>query len=143
MKNMKSLVSCLTCCGLALAIAGLVGLPGIASAQEKGAQRLMKLQTVEDLQKVEAGDTIVTSCPKCKDTYTQVVAKSFKGAKSDELKNVTIHLCSSCETKIVTKGTGKQAKDELVHTCKACGSEEVSCCAMKKDGSPTPGMEKK
>ena len=68
--------------------------------------------------------------------------KSFKGVSGDELKKMNIHLCSACDTKIVTKGQGKSAKDVVVHTCKACGSEEVSCCVMKKGAGATPGMEK-
>jgi hypothetical protein len=132
MKNKSRFCKCLSGFGIALAIAGLAWLPSHALAQEKGAQKLMKIQTVGDLQKVEAGDTIMMTCAKCKDTYVQVVEKTFKAVKPEELKAVTIHLCSSCDTKIVTKGVGKQAKDELVHTCKTCGSEDVSCCVMRK-----------
>jgi hypothetical protein len=143
MKNKYQLHRCLTGVGIALAIAGLAWLPSQVLAQEKGAQKLMKVQTVEDLQKVEAGDTIVMTCPKCKDTYTQVVEKTFKAVKPEELKTVAVHLCSSCNTKIVTKGVGKQAKDELVHTCTACGSEDVSCCVIKKGSGSTRGMAKK
>jgi hypothetical protein len=142
MKNKYQLHRCFTGVGIALAIAGLAWLPSQALAQEKGAQKLMKVQTVEDLRTVEAGDTIVMTCPKCKDTYTQVVEKTFKAVKPEELKTLAIHLCSGCDTKVVTKGVGKQAKDELVHTCKACGSEDVSCCVMKKGDKATPGMEK-
>jgi hypothetical protein len=40
----------------------------------------------------------------------------------------------------VTKGTGKQAQNVLVHTCKTCGSKDASCCVMKKGSGPTPGM---
>ena len=143
MKNKYQLHRCLTGVGIALAIAGLAWLPSQVLAQEKGAQKLMKVQTVEDLQKVEAGDTIVMTCPKCKDTYTQVVEKTFKAVKPEELKTVAVHLCSSCNTKIVTKGVGKQAKDELVHTCTTCGSEDVSCCVIKKGSGSTRGMAKK
>jgi hypothetical protein len=92
---------------------------------------------------VEVGDTIIMSCPKCRDTYATVVEKTFKAVKPGELKTVTIHLCSACDTKMVTKGHGKQAHDVLVHTCKACGSKDVSCCVMKKGGGVTPGMEDK
>lgn len=133
--------------GFAVAVGGLLCAPLASSAQApKGAEKLMPLQpvnTVETLQSVEAGDIIVMSCPKCKDTYTTVVEKSFKGANQDELKSVAIHLCSACKTKLVTQGHGKSAKDVLVHTCKACGSKEVSCCVMKKGAAPTPGMEEK
>lgn len=143
MKNKYQLHGCLTGFGIALAIAGLAWLPSQALAQEKGAQKLMKVQTVENVQTLDVGDTIVMTCAKCKDTYVQVVEKTFKAVKPEELKTVGVHLCSSCETKIVTKGVGKQAKDELVHTCKACGSEDVSCCVIKKGSGPTRGMEKK
>jgi hypothetical protein len=140
MKNTRQFCSCLTNAVLTLAIVSLAWLPSQALAQEKQAQQLMKVHTYEDLQKVDVGDTIVMTCPKCKTTYAQVVEKSFKTVTPDELKNVTIHLCSMCETKLVTKGTGKQAQNVLVHTCKTCGSENAMCCVMKKGGSPTPGM---
>ncbi len=143
MKIKPQVSRCLAGSGLALAVAALAWLPSPALAQEKGAQKLMKVQTVEDLQKLDAGDVIVMSCPKCKDTYAQVVEKTFKTAKPEELKTITIHLCDKCDTKIVTKGMGKQARDTLVHTCKDCGSEDVTCCALKKGDLPTNGMEKK
>ena len=133
----------IVCVALALAAIAFVSAPSAALAQMKGAQRLMKVQTVEDLQHVEKGDIIVMSCPKCKETYAQVVDKSLKGLKTGEMKNVPIHLCAKCDTKIVTQGTGKQAKDSLVHSCKECGSEEVSCCLMKKNAGATKGMEEK
>ena len=66
-----------------------------------------------------------------------------RGSIQDQLKTVTIHLCSGCETKIVTKGHGKSAKDVVVHKCKACGSKDVSCCVMKKGSHPTSGMDGK
>ena len=131
------------CITLALAAIAFVSVPSAALAQMKGAQRLMKLQTVEDLQHVEKGDTIIMSCPKCKETYAQVVDKSLKGLKAGEMKNVPIHLCDKCDTKIVTQGTGHQAKDTLVHSCKDCGSEDVACCLLKKHSGATAGMEEK
>jgi hypothetical protein len=41
----------------------------------------------------------------------------------------------------VTEGVGKQAKSVVKHTCKQCGSEDMSCCVMKKGAGPTPGMD--
>ena len=131
---------CLANTAFVLTIAALAWLPNSVLAQEKGAQKLMKIQTTEDLQKLDVGDTIIMSCPKCKESYATVVEKSFKTAKPDELKTIATHLCPSCDTKVVTTGTGKMAKDTLVHTCKTCGSQEVSCCAMKKGGATTTGM---
>jgi hypothetical protein len=131
----------ITCVGLALAVLGILSAPTAALAQMKGAQRLMKLQTVEDLQHVEKGDIIIMSCSKCKETYAQVADKSLKGLKAGEMKNVPMHLCDKCDTRIVTQGTGKQTKDALVHSCKECGSEDVSCCLLKKHGGATTGLE--
>jgi hypothetical protein len=146
MKNNNRMYKCLANSVFALAIAALAWLPipAQAQAQEKGAQKLMKIETVEDLQKIDVGDTIVMSCPMCKDVYTQVVVKSFHGASPDELKTQKVHLCSSCDTEIVTKGVGKQAKNVLVHTCKMCGSKDVTCSVMKKgaDASGTADEKK-
>jgi hypothetical protein len=147
MKNINQMCKSAVRFGLAVAVVSLLSAPLVSSAQApKGAEKLMQLQkinTVEALQSIEAGDTIVMSCPKCKDTYVQVVEKSLKGANQDQLKTIPIHLCSACETKIVTEGQGKAAKNTLVHTCKTCGSKDVSCCVMKKGAGPTAGMEKK
>ena len=128
---------------LVAAVAALALLPSLALAQEKGATKLMKIQMPEDLQQVEAGDTIVMSCPKCQNTYTTKVTKALKGASPDEIKTMAMHMCPTCSTTIKTEGSGKNAKDKLVHTCNTCGSTEVSCCLMKKDGGPTAGMEEK
>lgn len=148
MKRINKIPTTLIRCCALVALTALVWLPQQASAQTKGegASKLIQLKpikTVEALQKVEAGDTIVMSCPKCKESYAQVVEKSFKGSTGDQLKSVPIHLCDGCDTKIVTKGHGKAAKDVVVHTCKACGSKDVSCCVMKKGGGATSGMEEK
>ena len=122
-------------------VAAIVLLPSLTMAQEKGATMLKPIRVVEDLQQVEAGDSIVMSCPKCKDTYVSVVIKAPKGSQPDELRTQLKHLCPTCETSIKTEGTGKNAKNTLVHTCKSCGSTEVTCCLMKKNGSATTGMD--
>jgi len=125
---------------LITAVAVLAMLPSLTMAQEKGATKLLNLHTVQDLQQVEAGDTLVMSCPKCKDTYVSVVTKPMKGMQPDEIKTVVEHLCPTCTTSIKTEGMGKNAKDTLVHTCNSCGSTDVSCCLMKKNGGKTEGM---
>lgn len=124
-------------------VAAIAWLSNPAQAQEKGATRLMKLSTLQDIQQVDKGDSIVMSCPKCKDTYVTVVSKPVKGMRDSEVKSVLKHLCPNCATTIKTKGMGKNAKNVLVHTCNSCGSEDVYCCVIKKDGSPTTGMEEK
>lgn len=136
MKNTKYIPTLVRCCAV-VALAGLVWMPMQAPAQTKGEGaskliQLKKIQTIEDLKTVESGDTVIMNCPKCKESYATVVEKSFKGSNPEELKKTSIHLCDACETKIVTKGHGKSAKDVVVHICKACGSKDVSCSVMKK-----------
>jgi len=143
MKSIKNMGNHLTRATLIVAVAGFALLMNAVLAQEKGAERLMKLQrlnTPADVQKVEAGDTIVMSCPKCKDTWVKVVQPMGKGGRQ-ETANIQRHECPGCDTKIVTEGVGKQAKSVVKHTCKQCGSEDMSCCVMKKGAGPTPGME--
>ncbi|MEY4917021.1 MAG: hypothetical protein RL616_934 [Verrucomicrobiota bacterium] len=125
---------------LIAAIAAIALLPSLALAQEKGATKLLKLQTPENLQQVEVGDTILMTCPKCQDTFASIVTKPMKGVESDEMKTMMKHMCPTCSTSIRTDGIGKNATDKLVHTCNACGSTEVSCCLMKKNGGKTEGM---
>lgn len=125
------------------ALGGLTLLASSVLAQEKGAERLMKLNrlnTVADVQKVEVGDTVVMSCPKCKDTWVTVVEHTGKAVNPKETKVVQRHTCPGCETKLVTEGAGKQAKEVVKHVCKQCGSEDAFCCVIKKGSAPTKGM---
>lgn len=148
MKTINQLCKSAVRFGLAVAVGGLLCTPlaGLAQAP-KGAEQLMKMmkpvKTVEDLQALDAGDTIAMSCPKCKNTTLTVVEKTFKAVKPEELKTLQVHLCDSCDTKIVTKGRGKQAENVLVHTCKACGSKDAFCCMQKKGAVLTPGIDEK
>ena len=128
---------------LAFALAIGVVLPASVQAadQVKGAQLLMKPMTVGDVNKLEPGDSVVMSCPKCKTITVTYIDKTTKGAIKEE-KATQKHLCAGCETIIKTEGRGKQAKDVVVHVCKTCGSEDAFCCVMKKGSAPTKGMDK-
>jgi hypothetical protein len=120
--------------------------PTLGFAQEKGATKLLKLnaiKTVADAEAVQPGDTVVMSCPKCKDSWVTIVTPSTKTGAKPETTTVSRHECPGCEHKIVTTGHGKAKTDKIVHTCKMCGSEDAFCCVMKKGAGPTPGMEKK
>lgn len=130
---------------VALAVMAVIALPANSSAQEKGsakggAQQLMKPMTVGDINKLEPGDAVVMSCPKCKTITVTYIDKTTKGAIK-EGKATPKHLCDGCENIIKTEGLGKQAKDVVAHVCKTCGSEDAFCCVMKKGSAPTKGME--
>jgi hypothetical protein len=129
---------------LALGVAALFALPVAGIAQEKGAEKLVKLnriQTTDNLQAVKPGDTIVMSCPKCKDIWVTVGEPAFKGAGAKQERVVKQHQCPGCGSERVTTGHGKAKTTEIVHVCKACGSQEATCCVMKKGASQTSGMK--
>jgi hypothetical protein len=122
----------------------LVWLPVTGFAQEKGATKLMQLkpiQTPADLKAVEPGDTVVMSCPKCKDSWATVVEKTGKAVQPEIQHQVLRHECPGCSNTIVTEGHGKAKTDKVVHVCKQCGSKDAFCCVMKKGSGPTPGMD--
>ena len=127
-----------------LAIAMAVGIAypaGVRAAdQTKGAQLLMKpIKTVEDVSKLEPGDMVAMSCPKCK-TITVTYIETEKGHVKTE-KATQKHMCPGCANIIQTEGRGKQATDKVVHVCTKCGSKEAFCCVLKKGSGPTKGME--
>jgi hypothetical protein len=118
-----------------LAVIGLLAMPLFANAQEKGATKLIQLkpiQTVADAEAVQSGDTVVMSCPKCKNSWVTIITPPTKtGAKPDTSVEAR-HDCPGCEHKYVTQGHGKMKTDKIVHICKACGSADAFCCVMKK-----------
>lgn len=133
-----------TTLALAVALAALAFLPTTGLAQTKGAEMLTKLNritTTQDIDAVKPGDTVVMSCPKCKDTWVTIVQAPGKGGRK-ESKLVQQHQCPGCESKVVIEGQGHQAKTKVVHVCKQCGSEDAFCCVMKKGGAATKGMAK-
>lgn len=133
-------------CLAGLAVAGLLLSPTLGSPQEKGATKLMKLnaiKTVADAEAVQPGDTVVMSCPKCKDSWVTIVTPPAKTGAKPETTTVARHDCPGCEHKYVTEGHGKAKTDKLVHVCKKCGSEDAFCCVMKKGDGATAGMDKK
>lgn len=142
MKPIQNLVRCLTRSTLIVAVAGCALLSHGVLAQQKGGEQLLKLHrlnSVANVQTVAAGDTIIMSCPKCKDTWVKVAQPMAKGGRPDAA-NVQRHECPGCEQKFVIEGTGKQAQGVVKHTCKHCGSTDAYCCVMKKGAGPTPGM---
>jgi hypothetical protein len=144
--KMKTVKNNIIAAGIALAVAMAVWVPTNLNAQEQGsakggAQLLMKPMTVGDVNRLEPGDMVAMSCPKCKTVTVTYIDKTTKGAIKEE-KATQKHLCAGCETIIKTEGRGKQAKDVVVHVCKTCGSEDAFCCVMKKGSLPTKGMEK-
>ena len=134
----KRIVTTLAGCALALGL--LNSTPSVNAAdQVKGGERMMQmmkpLKTAEDVQAIKDGDMVAMACPKCKTISYSYVDRTAKGANK-EVKTVTKDACPGCDTKIVTTGVGKQAKNEIQHTCKNCGSHDAFCCVLNKEDKP-------
>lgn len=107
--------------------------PSSISAQEKGAELLTKLNRPATTAPAAAKSTTIPtmSCPKCVDTVVSVAQPMGRGGRV-ESANVVRHGCTSCESKRVTIGTGRQAKDVVTHDCKMGAGGATGCCAQKK-----------
>jgi hypothetical protein len=146
MKTAKQICKCISLSTIILAVVTVAWLPGTVRAEDmkpmKGGEHQMMLSHIDTPAQVEAlkpGDTIAMACPKCKTIIVEKVT-----TEKGHIKITTpgsVHLCSGCETTIVTVGTGKNAQDKLKHVCKACGSDLVFCCATTPEAKPTKGME--
>lgn len=134
----KRIIITLASCAFALGLFNST--PTVNAAdQVKGGERMMQmmkpLKTAEDVQTIKDGDMVAMACPKCKTISYSYVDRIAKGANK-EVKTVTKDACPGCDTKIVTTGVGKQAKNEIQHTCKNCGSHDAFCCVLKKEDKP-------
>lgn len=132
------------CCFAAIVAFTITAVAADTGTAKGGAGELMKLKpikTAEDVTALKAGDQVVMACPKCKSIYVTRVVKENKPGQTREVA-VTEHLCPGCGNKIVFKGHGKAGKEEIVHICKSCGSEDAFCCVLKAGEGQTKGMEK-
>jgi hypothetical protein len=134
MKNVSNKIVPVLGCALAFAV--LTATTSLTAAEQaKGGQRMVQmmkpLKTAEDVQAIKEGDMVAMACPKCKTISYSYVDRSEKGVNKP-VKTIVKDMCPGCDTKIVTTGVGKQAKNEIEHTCKQCGSHEAFCCVAAK-----------
>lgn len=87
------------------------GLSAVAS--EKGAELLAKRTAPAA---INAAKPAAMNCASCTDSWVMVVDKGTKGPLH-AVNNVVRHNCASCDTRIVTKDTGKTAANVALHTC--------------------------
>lgn len=102
----------------------------LTALAEKGGETLVKLTKASYATApaaVASRQAVFHRCSMCTDTLVTVVDRGTKGPRH-EIKTVARHNCSSCETKIVTKGEGKAKYDATVHTC---GMGSPSLCVAR------------
>jgi len=141
-----------TCClavlafivGCATSNTGSASYPAPLTARggAMGLTQLQPIRTGEDFAKLDVGDAVVMSCPKCKSTYVTRITKENKPGQTSKV-GVELHACPGCDTKITTQGQGKTAKDVVTHVCRHCGSEDAFCCVLKAGQGATKGMDTK
>src|SRR5690242_20754755 len=123
MKSLTNLRNSLFLGCLALGTLGLLA-PSLTLAEGKGASKLMFAPATNQSNMV-ASSSAHKGCARCTDGYTRVADTAPKGIRAEQMRTIALHMCSSCQTKISTVGTGKAKTDKVVHSC---GSGEASCC---------------
>ena len=127
----------------ALLAAALIA--GCASSGSRVAeeQRFIQLHHVANTGEevnLKKGDAVAMVCTKCKTVLYANIQKPYSRFVTPFEHR---HFCPGCKSTITTTGSGFNAKEEVRHTCEACGSDSMFCCATARSTSPTSGMEKK
>ena|SRR5579864_7892054 len=128
MKTLKNVRNSIFLGCLALGTLGLLT-PGLTLAEGKGASKLMSSASTSQTQ-VQAAPANLSqmSCTRCTDGYTKITDTSAKGMNAGTMRNIPVHLCASCQTRIVSVGAGKTKTDKAVHACGNTATAQASCC---------------
>jgi len=127
------------------ALLALVLIAGCASSgpQVTQEQKFIQLHHVANTgaeTNLKKGDAVAMVCTKCKTVLYANLNKPYSRFVTPFEHR---HYCPGCKSTITTTGSGFSAKEEVRHTCNACGSESVFCCATRREAAATEGMEKK
>lgn len=75
--------------------------------------------------------------------HVRNTGEELKLNKGDAIAMACTKYCPGCKSTITVTGAGFNLKEEIKHTCEACGSDSVFCCATNHDAPATEGMELK
>ncbi|ODU23929.1 MAG: hypothetical protein ABS95_02735 [Verrucomicrobia bacterium SCN 57-15] len=124
---------------LVLALSGCVSTSPRVTEERKFIQ-LHHVANTEGELNLKKGDSIAMVCTKCKTVlYADVNRPRTRFFVPLEHR----HYCPGCKSTITLTGSGFHAKEEVKHTCDACGSDSLFCCATKRGAPPTEGMEQR
>lgn len=114
--------------GFAVAVALFTVAATVASAQEKGAAKLLQLNAPNAAATFTTSTYTPMSCANCKDSFVTVPDTDTKGAAARVLvtgspptKVIAEHACGSCGNEWVITGHGKAKVSVPVHKCASCG----------------------
>ena len=96
-----------------------------------GANKLMSLKTVGDVEALKTGDVVVMACAKC-DTITETrLQHSPKGTGGATETKAAMHTCPGCSSKWEVDGHGKAKTEKMTHVCSHCGAKGAVCAVRK------------
>jgi RNase P subunit RPR2 len=156
--------------GALLAVVALTGCAspsGKSAVRVTEEKQYIQLRHVRDTSQplaLKKGDAVAMACSKCKTvlyrpvttsttSFYQPWARSGPGlpgySYSGWQQERTAfqdwsqrHYCPGCKSTITTTGSWLNRKETVKHTCDACGSDSVFCCATSAAATPTEGMGK-
>ena len=118
--------------GLGIALALLAGVAGEVKAQEKGGERLLKLNAAPKPALAPAQQAGM-SCPKCKDVFTTQSDLTPRGLGARTLvaggaptQTVARHLCDGCSVEWIITGHGKAKEAVAIHKCASCEAKNLA-----------------
>lgn len=124
---------------LVVAVSGCASTSPRVTEERKFIQLHHVANTGDDIN-LKKGDAIAMVCTKCKTVlYADVNRPRTRFFVPLEHR----HYCPGCKSTITQTGAGFTLKEEIKHTCDACGNDSVFCCATKRGALPTEGMEQK
>jgi hypothetical protein len=136
--NLLSKISLSALLLLAVSVAGCASSSPRVTEEREFIQLHHVANTGEALN-LKKGDAIAMACTKCK---TVLYANVEKPRTRFFVPLEHRHYCPGCNSTITTTGAGFNSKEEVKHTCAACGSDSVFCCATKTGSDSMTGMEK-
>lgn len=125
--------------GLALIMVGCTSSRTYVSEEKKFIPLYHVKNTADELN-LNKGDAVAMACTKCKTVlYANVNKPRTRFFTPLEHR----HYCPGCKSTITVTWSGLKSKQDVKHTCEACGDDSVFCCATATKAASTEGMEKK
>ena len=113
---------------------------GTYVSEEKKFIPLYHVKDTADELILKKGDAVAMACTKCKTVlYANVNKPRTRFFTPLEHR----HYCPGCKSTITVTWSGLKSKQEVKHSCEACGDDSVFCCATTTKAASPEGMEKK
>jgi hypothetical protein len=142
-RHFKHLAAWAALLTVGLAVTGCASSGGKSTTRVYEERKFIPLYHVKntgDELNLKKGDAVAMACAKCK---TVLFADVNRPRNRFFTPFEHRHYCPGCKSTITVTGRGFGAKEQVEHTCDACGSDSVFCCATHRGAPPTEGMSPK